>query len=96
MKPRPNRLPSVNIRAGWHNYQFHVGVSLDPDTAEPVDVFYSDGMKSGTDLLHTVQDTCILLSLLMRSGVPLADVADRLSNDGVGAAIIAAVLEENA
>ena len=96
MKPRANRLPSVNIRASWHNHLFHVGVSLDPQTAEPVDVFYADGMKSGADILTQAQDMCVVLSMLMRCGVPLADVADRLSNDGVGAAIIAAVLEENA
>jgi len=90
----PTRRPNRTISVEWGNHRFHVTVGLDPDTAAPTEVFFSDGMKSGTDLLHTVQDACVMVSMLLQRGETLAGVGKSLSSEGIIGAVVQAVADD--
>jgi hypothetical protein len=87
----PNRRCNRTIRVQWGQHQFHVTIGLDIHTAAPTEVFYSDGMKSGTDLLHTAQDACVLLSQLLQHGATIGEIGKSLSSAGMIGAIALAV-----
>lgn len=45
----------------------HLSVGYDPnDPDRPREVFYSAGLKSGSDLEYHMQDMCVLISLLLQ------------------------------
>jgi len=91
----PNRRPSRTIRMDWPGHKpFHVTVGLCPATGHVMEVFYSDGMLTGADLLHTVQDGCVMVSLLLQQGLRLAEIARSLSCDGIVGAVVAAVIAD--
>ena len=76
----PPRRPSATVevvhRTEVSDRTFHVTVGYDHTTGDLLEVFYADGMKSGTDLRATAQDACILISLLLQHGATL-DVIGR-------------------
>jgi len=92
----PNRRPNRTIRVGWSGHNFHVTVGLDAQTGQPTEMFFSDGMKSGADLLHTVQDACILVSREMQRGIPVGEIGKSMSATGIIGALVAAVVKDMA
>ena len=53
-----------------------VTVGYDPSAPDrPIEVFYSEGFRSGSDMEFTVQDACVLISLLLQHGVPPSTIA---------------------
>lgn len=79
----PDRRPSENIRVRWQTdhaaHDFHVTAGFDPSTGAMVEVFYSDGMKSGTDLRNMASDACVLISLLLQHGATVQSIGKSLS-----------------
>ncbi len=55
-----------------------VGYAAD-DPMRPMEVFYSEGFKSGSDMEFTVQDACVLISLLLQHGISPARIASSMS-----------------
>ena len=59
------------------------------DPGRPIEVFYSEGFRSGSDLEFTAQDVCVLISILLQHGVALEQIegslARRESTDGASA-----------
>lgn len=51
---------------------------LEPRTGKVLEVFYSAGFRSGSQLEFVVQDACILLSLLLQHGADPAAIAKSL------------------
>lgn len=79
----PNRRPSANIRVTWQTevaeHVFHVTVGYRLPDGAVSEVFYSDGMKSGTDLRNAAEDACVLVSLLLQRGANLDEIGHSLS-----------------
>ncbi|MCP3970654.1 MAG: hypothetical protein GY717_10140 [Rhodobacteraceae bacterium] len=42
---------------------------MDLNTGQPVEVFYADGQRIGSQLQHAIQYACVLISLLLQYGV---------------------------
>ena len=83
-RQRPaDRRPSVTRRLTWRTdgseHRFHVTIGFDVVTGQPVEVFYADGQKSGTHLQHTIQDACVLISLLLQHDVLPSAICKSLS-----------------
>lgn len=58
----------------------HLSVGYDPeDPDRPLEVFYSAGLKSGSDLEYHMQDMCVLISLLLQRGMTPIEVGHSLS-----------------
>lgn len=78
----PNRRPSITLQAGWHSgiseQRFTVTVGFNPETGAVAEVFYADGQREGSAMQHTVQDACVLVSLLLQLGGQPADLAHSL------------------
>lgn len=49
------------------------------DPTRPVEVFYSEGFRSGSDLEFTVQDACVLISLLLQHGISTERIASSMA-----------------
>ncbi|WP_341204812.1 hypothetical protein [uncultured Sulfitobacter sp.] len=83
----PNRRPSITREVVWKTetaqHSFHVTIGLDEKTARPVEVFYADGQRNGSQLQHAIQDACVLISLLLQHGVDPATIAKSLSTTPV-------------
>jgi hypothetical protein len=93
----PNRRPSRTIRVQWGNHRLHVTIGFCPTTAAPKELFFSDGMKSGSDLRHTVEDACVLVSLLLQRGATIEEIGKSMGTvDAMGqvspASIIGAIV----
>lgn len=75
----PDRRPSVNLPVVWRTdtgeQQFVLTAGYSPDTGALAEVFYSDGQKTGSQLQHTVQDACVLISVALQHGVTVAELA---------------------
>jgi hypothetical protein len=84
----PNRRPSVNVGVIWQTDSgeaaFTLTAGFDPATGRLREVFYSDGLKSGTAMLHTIQDACVLVSLGLQHGAYLDHLAHSLGRLGKG------------
>lgn len=84
--PLPNRRPSVNVGAVWQTdageASFTLSAGFDPGTGALRDVFYSDGLKSGTAMLHTIQDACVLVSVALQHGARIEGLAHSLGRLG--------------
>ncbi|WP_158966231.1 TSCPD domain-containing protein [Chachezhania sediminis] len=74
----PNRRPSLTVSVDWQNHAFALTVGVDPRDGRLSEVFYADGQKSGTALQHTVQDACVIISVALQHGVPIADLTHSL------------------
>ena len=79
----PNRRPSVTRRLVWQTdsaeHKFHVTIGLDVTTGDPVEVFYAAGQRGGSQLQHTIEDACVLISLLLQYGVEPQTIGKSLS-----------------
>lgn len=79
----PDRRLSITTRAVWATetaeHAFHITAGFDPATGQLVEVFYADGQKSGASLRDTVQDACVLISLLLQHGASVQDIGKSLS-----------------
>lgn len=80
----PNRRPSVTRRLSWRTegseHQFHVTIGVDVMTGQPVEVFYADGQRFGSQLQHAIEDACVLISLLLQYGVEPGSIEKSLSS----------------
>ena len=83
----PDRRPSVTRRLTWQTdsaeHEFHVTIGLDVETGDPVEVFYADGQRGGSQLQHTIEDACVLISLLLQYGVEPQAIGKSLSTTPV-------------
>ena len=79
----PDRRPTITRRVTWQTdtaeHRFNLSIGYDPATNLPIEVFYADGQKTGTSLRDTVQDACVLISLLLQYGATPADIGKSLS-----------------
>ncbi len=80
----PNRRPSITCRLAWltetGQRHFHVTIGVDITTGKPVEVFYAAGQRIGSQLQHTIQDACVLISLLLQYGVEPGSIEKSLSS----------------
>lgn len=80
----PDRRPSITRRLSWRTesgeHHFHVTIGVDLTTGEPVEVFYADGQRIGSQLQHAIQDACVLISLLLQYGVEPGSIEKSLSS----------------
>jgi hypothetical protein len=86
-KRPPDRRPSITRRLSWRTefseHHFHVTIGVDAATGQPVEVFYADGQRIGSQLQHAIQDACVLISLLLQYGVAPCEIAKTLSSTPV-------------
>lgn len=79
----PDRRPSITEKILWETdtsrHSFHVTIGLDPATGKALEVFYADGQRTGSGLQHTVQDACVLISLLLQHGATPDAISKSLS-----------------
>lgn len=105
----PGRRPCVTHKVTWatetSEHAFYVTIGFDPADGRPREVFYADGQKTGTALQHSVQDACVLISLLLQHGASLDAIGHSLSTvplwgeerpDSAVGAIVAAMREGEA
>jgi len=60
--------------------KFFLSVGYDPaEPDRPLEVFYSAGFRSGSALEFQVQDTCVLISLLLQNGYEPEMIAKSLA-----------------
>ena len=60
--------------------KFYLSVGFDPDEPlRPREVFYASGFRSGSALEFDLQDTCVLISLLLQHGVTPDTIANSLA-----------------
>lgn len=85
----PNRRECETICITWGAHRFHVSAGYHDGGL--VEVFYADGMKSGTDLLHMAQDACVLISMLLQHGETIESIGKSLSGASIVSAIVAAI-----
>jgi hypothetical protein len=58
----------------------HVSVGYtDRQPLIPCEVFYSGGLKPGSDLEYQMHDMCVLISLLLQFDMSIAEIANSLS-----------------
>uniref|UniRef100_UPI003F6AE355 hypothetical protein n=1 Tax=Sulfitobacter sp. TaxID=1903071 RepID=UPI003F6AE355 len=50
---------------------------------KPIEVFYADGQRHGSQLQHAIQDACVLISPLLQYGATPAAIAKSLSTTPV-------------
>ena len=79
----PNRRISVTRKVRWKletgEQRFLLTIGSCPDTHKILEVFFADGQKSGSQLQHTIQDACVILSLLLQHGGDLETLGKSLS-----------------
>lgn len=81
----PDRRPSQHIELVWgppgqqRTWSLNVGFDAEGKARE----IFADGHKPTSDLEAQLDDTCILVSLLLQSGYSAADLVERLGRDGV-------------
>lgn len=88
--PKPRRRPAnrrlaetrrvIYERPDGNTTKIIVTVGYEAETpTRPIEVFYSEGFRSGSDLEFTVQDACVLISLLLQHGVSIDRIAASMS-----------------
>lgn len=81
-KRLPDRRPSTNLSIAWATeageHQVTLTAGFDPATGALAEVFYSDGQKTGSQLQHTMQDACVIISIALQHGVTVAELAHSL------------------
>lgn len=96
----PNRRPNATALVAWQGREIAVSVGFDPATGAPREVFAS-GPKEGSDMLATLADACVVISLALQHGASPAALARSLLKvpagfDGDGeapASVIGAVVD---
>lgn len=83
----PDRRRSVTTRVRWQtdtgDRTLMIGAGFYGD-GRLSECWYSDGLRTGSDMLATVQDACRVLSIALQHGVPLTDLAHTLGMDEKG------------
>ena len=83
-KRPPDRRLSFTRRLVWRtetgDHHFRASISVDINTGQPVEVFYADGQRVGSQLQHAIQDACVLISLLLQYGVDPQAIGKSLSS----------------
>jgi hypothetical protein len=83
-KRPPDRRPSFTRRLAWRTetgeHHFHVTIGVDITNGQPIEAFYADGQRIGSQLQHAIQDACVLISLLLQYGVDPGSIAKSLSS----------------
>lgn len=78
----PNRRPSITVPAAWSTadgqHHFTLTAGFCPATGALREVFYADGQRQGSQMQHTVQDACVLISLALQHGAPVTALAGSL------------------
>lgn len=69
-----NRCYAYTRKIHHGSHSFIVTFGRCPSTLKLMEVFYSDGMRVGTDLQHSVTDACIIISLLLHRDVPIEEI----------------------
>lgn len=75
----PARRPHVTVETDRNGHPISVTVGLDPDTAQPIDVF-ADTTKGG-QMAATVADACVVISIAMQHGVAVAELGKSLARE---------------
>lgn len=88
-RQRPsNRRPSITREVAWRTdtseHVFHLTIGFDPLNGAPLEVFYADGQRVGSQLQHAIQDACVLISLLLQHGVAPSAIGHSLSTQPHG------------
>lgn len=103
----PNRRPSMNRKverpvsfadpmAGESTFFLTIG--FDPKSLSPVEVFYAEGFRTGSDLEFLMIDACIVISLALQHGIPAKAMNGSLSKrrlpngEEVDASLLALIL----
>lgn len=68
----PTRRPSVTCQIEWQGQAFTVTIGMDPITGQPLEVFAGEAKGQ---MLATIGDACVALSLAMQYGAPVAELA---------------------
>ena len=84
----PTRRHAITQEVVWGPHRFHVSVGYDPATGDVSEVFYASGMKEGTDLHTTVQDACIMVSMLLQLGMTAQGIGKSLSDVSIISAVV--------
>lgn len=77
-KRLPDRRPSMTYKITWNNHNFSITIGFDPIDGVMREVFFADGQKTGTDIQHTIADTCVVLSIAMQNDVPVSSFVKSL------------------
>ena len=85
-KPRhqlPNRRLGENIKLTTSDgHTVHLTVGFDPEEIDrPREVFYAGGFRSGSALEFQIQDTCVMISLLLQHGHKPKEIAKSLARE---------------
>lgn len=86
----PNRRPQLAVNESWAGREWRVGMGF--DTAGKVREVFARGVKTGQHLEGLLDDACILMSILLQSGMDAAALAAHLGREGVDPAAGAASL----
>ena len=95
----PQRRPNQTVELTHDNMAFSVTLGYDPVTGEPREVF-THGVKVGSTMDGILNDTCILLSILLQYGAKPSSFVGSMGRLGDGVApssiigVIADVLAE--
>ena len=86
----PNRRPNETVAVAHEGSTYAVTLGFDPATGEVREIF-THGAKVGSAMDGILDDTCILLSILLQHGVEPASFAGsmgRLGHSGEPASIV--------
>lgn len=73
----PQRRPNATSVIDWAGREIVVAVGFDPATGAPQEVFAS-GPKEGSDMLATLADACVVISLALQHGATPEELARSL------------------
>ncbi len=90
-----DRRPNQTVELTHDNMAFSVTLGYDPATGEPREVF-THGVKVGSTMDGILNDTCILLSILLQYGAKPASFVGSMGRlgDGVAPASIIGVIAD--
>lgn len=72
------RMAHIRADGGTTHFLVTVGYAAEAPL-RPVEVFYSEGFRSGADLEFLCQDACVLISILLQHGMAPMEIARSLS-----------------
>ena len=91
----PQRRPNQTVELTHDNMAFSVTLGYDPATGEPREVF-THGVKVGSTMDGILNDTCIILSILLQYGAKPSSFVGSMGRlgDGVAPASIIGVIAD--
>ena len=91
----PQRRPNQTVELIHDNMAFSVTLGYDPATGEPREVF-THGVKVGSTMDGILNDTCIILSILLQYGAKPSSFVGSMGRlgDGVAPASIIGVIAD--